>query len=541
MKIIYRAYSFAGLPVGETRKSAGTRAKADPTGAAGIVVPSSTLAGAALKHLETIEEMTSDLMNMAGDSLRLQKGGSGAEVSADDAGRTAIGAGDVLIFLPAVGHEGQPGQDRGELIAVKGMMTPEAAGVPEGSEEDVISALVKDVARKLSIVATGLSTGTIDFDSRQVREKFIISVEIPGGVPSPSIIRHDSSGETTLPVEDGNPEACRTIPAEVAAIAAFLKDGGEEVLLDETPRAAAPGTAGTVQKGDGEALSEEITSPGQAFFFTPPAAVIKGMKEVLSFFFSGNDSETAAPEAREEGAQDRLSVQSESAKTSAPLAGKLPGVVVTFVGQEATAPSPGMAPLTAEDILEKISTLSGAVSTLAADGAPAAAEVPGDDGAEAAALWVPLVKDTVKEAVKESLLAAVNKAKNAGAAGAAGAFGMALDEKGLLKIDKAAFTEALSGNSGEAVGFVRDFAGALHDRLTYNAYNPLAGLFSGTGERVLEAPGGKEGATNEDADAKAGFEKRLNELQMLLKTSYELKESFIQGRFAQGDGQIRDI
>ncbi len=538
MKIIYRAYSFAGLPVGETRNSAGTRVKADPAGAAGIVVPSATMAGAALKHLETIERMTSDLKNMAGDGFRLQKGGSGAQVSADKAGRMAIGAGDVFIFLPAVAHEEQPGQDRGELIAVKGMMTPETACVPEGSEEDVANALVKDVARKLSIVATGLSTGTIDFDSRQVREKFIISVEIPGGVPSPSIIRHGPSGGTTLPIEDGNAAPGQTIPAEVAAIAAFLKDAGEEVLLEEAPHAVAPGIAGTGQKDDAEAVSEETAPFGQASGFTSPAAAIKGMKEVFSFFFSGNDAETGTPEAKEEGVQDGLATQSESAKPTAPLARQFPGVVVTFVGQEAIAPLPGMTPLTAEDIVEKISTLSGAVGALVADDASAAAEAAGDDGAEAAGLWVPLVKETVKEAVKESFLAAVNKAKNNGAAGV---FGMTLDEKGLLKIDKAALAEALSGNSGEAVGFVRDFAGAIHDRLTYNAYNPLAGLFSGTGERVLEAPGGKEGAAKEDADAKAGFEKRLNELQMLLKTSYELKESFIQGRFAQGDGQIRDI
>jgi hypothetical protein len=125
-------------------------------------------------------------------------------------------------------------------------------------------------------------------------------------------------------------------------------------------------------------------------------------------------------------------------------------------------------------------------------------------------------------------------------------------KKGELVITKDNVLAQGIGLSGEpdedtTAGIVQDIARELssidvglgmkiHERITYY-FHLFAGLYTGGPDTIsLQGSVNKESVADDRENEKVKFEKRLNELRMLLESSYQLKESFMQMRFSGSNG-----
>ena len=88
--------------------------------------------------------------------------------------------------------------------------------------------------------------------------------------------------------------------------------------------------------------------------------------------------------------------------------------------------------------------------------------------------------------------------------------------------------ESLSAKKEETVTFIRDFGRSLQDGLRYD-FNPLAGVYAGGRDAAgITGAGRKDRAGDDNDKQKARLEERLNRVQLLLRSSYELKDVFMQ-------------
>jgi len=210
----------------------------------------------------------------------------------------------------------------------------------------------------------------------------------------------------------------------------------------------------------------------------------------------------------------------------ADLSEKPPGVSIRFIDPAGMGVSGVASGKKDRIIIESMTSLAAAVNDIIGS------QVETEEGPGNAAAQMAVARTTVKEAVKESLLMALRYGQGGVAPSGGDPFGLRTDEKGLLRVDRAMFAEALAGKKEETFRFVNNFGSSFHDRISY-FFHPFAGLYAGAPDAAgLKEPGNKEGVADDREDRKAGFEKRLGELQMLLKSSYELKESFMQKRLS---------
>ena len=220
------------------------------------------------------------------------------------------------------------------------------------------------------------------------------------------------------------------------------------------------------------------------------------------------------------------------------LSDKFPGFTIRVIGQTDMAASAEAAVDTvnkAEIIAERLISLADAVN--GAIGLPEDLEEAPGEGR----LRADPSRPSIKEALRESMQIAMRNAADETGLVNEGLAGIRIDERGLLKVDRAMFAEALTGKKEETSRFVNNFGSSLHDRTSYY-FHPFATLFAGAPDAAgLQGPGNKKGVADDGDDKKAGFEKRLNELQMLLKSSYELKGSFMQKRFSDQGGPDEEV
>ncbi|MBP7528457.1 MAG: hypothetical protein KA801_11050, partial [Syntrophorhabdaceae bacterium] len=504
-----------------------------------VFTPSSKISSAVLGYIQTIEQVTSDIMNLTGDAPEMQHGVLTANAAGGVAPEPPATRGDTFIFLPGAHPEAGPGETPDRLVIIKGMVQPGAAGIPEASEEDA-TALVNDVARKLSRTDYRPGLATVNPDSPQVVEKFIISVDMVDDAPVPVVIRHDPSGGTALPGKDGEPGGSVVVPEEVRKIAVFLAGlDEEEASQEDLPVASNGSRPGKTANGEGDAgggIVEKPDRPACISLLGDPAEAAKGIGQAVSrFLFGEKDHEATSGGRKEKNEQYAAAKRPEGLASPVTLAGGMPGVVVKFIGVASTTGPADDSPAHDAKIVEKVICLVAAVNGLVETIANGIEEPADDDGATTGTRSA-LAKEAVRQAVKASFQTVLNGAGGYSAGEAGKTPGIILDETGLFKVDRAVLIDSLSASKSEAVRFVHDFTVSLHDRITYNVC-AFAGLYTGGGNAVVDAPGGKEGAAGEDADRKADFEKRFKELQMLLKNSYELKESFVNRKFAGGDGR----
>jgi|GEM_PF-1975443 len=540
MKITCATYPFQQLPGTDTQRPAAVPVKDDLAVLKDVFTPSSKISSAVRGHILTIERVTSDIMNLTGDSSEVQQGVLAAKAAGGAPLEPPVTRGYTFIFLPgahpAAGPEGTP--DR--LVIIKGMVQPEAVGIPEASEEDAAAALTNDVARKLSRTDYRPGLATVNPDSPQAVEKFIVSVSIVDDAPVPVVIRHDPSGGTALLDKSGEPGGSFVVPDEVRKIAVFLAGlDEEEAPREDLPVASNGFRPGKTANGKGDAdggVAGKLERPAWISLLRDPAAAAKGIGQVVSRFLIGEkDHEAASGGPEEKNEQDPAAEGPRGLTSPITLVGGMPDVVVKVIASAATTVPVDDSPAHDAEIIEKIACLVAAVNGLVETIANGVEEPAYDDGATAGARSA-LAREAVRQAVKASFQTVLNGTAGYSAGDAGKTPGITLDERGLLKLDRAALIDSLSTSKGETVRFVHDFTVSLHDRITYNAC-AFAGLYTGGGETAVDAPGGKEGMAGEDADRKTDFEKRYKELQMLLKNSYELKESFMKGKFAGGDGQ----
>lgn len=104
--------------------------------------------------------------------------------------------------------------------------------------------------------------------------------------------------------------------------------------------------------------------------------------------------------------------------------------------------------------------------------------------------------------------------------------GMGISKKGFLKIDPVILAEAKDGTKEETFRLVQSAASPPHDRASFS-YTHLAVFYSKVQEALAQkGPEGKEDMANDEKDVKDKFEKRINEIRMLLENSYDLKDVF---------------
>ncbi len=538
MKIAWTTYSFAGLP-GTAKRPVSVTAGGDRLAASDASLPSKRLGVAILRHLRAIDEMASEIMNMTGGSLPSAVEEYPGQALANAPRNSAIARGDVLVFLPgpSSGREGEDAQ--GELVVVKGIGWPEGAGLAEGSQEEVLQTVAKDVAEAMARRGFGLVSDPSVHDPSRVREKFIISVDAVDGAPVATVIRHAQSGAASVYNNGGGEFSGGAIPREVAVIAGLLSGAEEEVPMEHLQRALGVSSEPAEAPGPREAVrpvEEDVSRMTVRSFLSDPGAAMRDAGRMLQRLFVTSDGQGEG--RRTEEAEHTAAVPSDAGGPTVPSAAGPAPVTVTFMGQSgpaAQASAAVNAPIAGE-IAGKVLALSDAVNEMIAGSAPDIA--PRGDGAEKTETEgegpVPL-KEAMRRAVAASFAGALKELTGMDGRDVAKSTGLSLDERGLLKVDAAVLREALSAGKGETLRFVHDLTSSLHDRI---AYNPLAcaGLHTGSPDEVLEAPSGNERAAGDDADRKASFEKRLNELQMLLKSSYELKDSFMHGKFVGGEG-----
>lgn len=539
MKITCTTYPFPQLPGGDTQKPAASGpVRQDPAILKDIFAPSSKISSAVVGYIQTIEQLSADLVNLTGDALLTQQGVPTGDAAGGTPREPPVTRGDTFIFLPGVHRAAGHGETPDRLVIIKGMAQPGAAGNPESSGEDVAAILMNDVARKLSRTDYRPGLATVDPDSSQVAEKFIISVDMVDDTPVPVVIRHDPLGGTALLDQGGESRDSVMVPEEVRKIAVFLAGLDEEETSRKTlPVASNESRPDSTANGKGEAGDGVVQKPDRPPRISLPgdsAAAARGIGQAVSrLLFGEKDHETAASGPKEKNGMCPAAVRPEGLTGHVALTGGIPVVVKLTGGAAATGPADD-SPAHDAKIIEKVAGLIAAVNGFVETIANGIEEPADDDGATTGARSA-TAKEAVRQAVRASLQTVLNGAAGYSAGDAGKTPGITLDERGLVKLDRAVFLDSLSTGKSETVRFVHDFTVSLHDRITYNAC-AFAGLYTGGGETAVDAPGGKEGTAGGDANRKADFEKRSKELQMLLKNSYELKESFMKRKSVGRDG-----
>jgi hypothetical protein len=207
--------------------------------------------------------------------------------------------------------------------------------------------------------------------------------------------------------------------------------------------------------------------------------------------------------------------------------GAIPGMIVRYITQ--SAPPSGIPDkidpiarvidnlMSLEKLLEDVPVFDAPVDGLLEDDAM------GPEAVRAS------IKEKIPVMVRDALHAAGRNAQPAYPDNNVGFFGINIDEKGFLRIDRATLAESFSETKDETIRFITDFGNSFQDKIRYD-FNPFAGLYAGGESRANIIEPGKKGGASDDDKQKTEFEKRLNEVQMLLKSSYELKDLFMQSK-----------
>jgi len=526
MKILGGVYPLTQLINGKTQKTAPGSMKGVSADTADAGAISAITGKALIRSLNTIEAIASEITDIvdryAALGGRAVTGDEGA-ISAQTLQFRPVVPGDVLIVVPDRGSSGvDTGTGRGSLLMVRNLSSEGAGGVAGMLEETEIGNLSKDIVDWLGRLGTGIRRAP-GMGPMEPAVRFVVSVEDgPGPFPVVLIRHRDMSGKAGT-LEEGVFAGRATLAHVIRALVRGPGEAGPVIPSDlsshRVPRI--PGPAGGSQPIVQEAVP--VDRPDSSLPSLSDFDLLGKAKEMFSRLapemshtaVAGRPDEEEAPDLPPAGAPEN----------PASLAANLPGLVVTVLdAQTGDIVSPD-AKDRIQVVAEKMVRLSGAVEDLA-NLRGTERETGSDEVSQS------FFKEAVKGMVKDSFLGAMARLNGGAIESNPGAFGITLDETGGLKIDSAILKDALGAGRDEAVRFVRGFAGSLHDRIAYD-FNPLAGVSGGVHENTsLRGLKNDENVAGEERNAKADFEKKLNELQMLLKNSHELKDSFMRRRAA---------
>lgn len=530
MKIAYNGYHLTQLPDGESQKTNRVRTGTVPAAAA-VAFPAIP-EKSAVRYLKAIEDITSDIMSIVdshvvrgsiGDAMAAGRLGT---ISAETLQREPFMPGDILIVIP---ERMLPGSDEraapGSVTILRNVPFAESVDGEGIDEDQTIGSVARNVAEWLTPRETGILRSP-EMEPTALVERYIISVR-GGESPSPAFfVRHqDLLGKTEDFDEAGSAPMVTLRPV----VRALIGEPGNARLTASSGEPH-PGASRVPGDLDGsQAVASRTPSPGRNEGLLPSLLsfnLVEKVKGALSRVFPEASQE---PVIGEDDGDEEAPYPSSADGLQSPtsFAAKFPGFTVRVINvQTGDAVSPS-SETGIETVAERMVDLSRAVTDLVN-----LQNTDPESGSDTTTTQT-LLKETVTRMVRDSFVSASGQPKLGTFPVDAGAFGIGIDEKGGLRIDVVVLKEALTGHRDEVVRFVHDFAGSIHDRMTYG-FNPIAGVCRGGQENpLLSRPESKESLTDDEQNSRADFEKRLNELQMLLKSSYELKDSFVQRKPAR--------
>ena len=540
MKIGLTGYPLAQLTGGETLKKAGAGVKKGSVDRVDVPILSNVPDKAIVRYLRTVDEILSDIIRIVDDDASLSGSEETAAISQKTFQQATITPRDAVIYLPAgvpAGEGGPEGLDE-QLIIIKDVLSAEVKDMRGQQGEVALVDFAKEIAGELSRIDTGMTAGAVDINAVKVRDKFIVSVDAAAGIPVYSVIRHDPSGGTVFyhNTAEGLDDAAAA--STVAGIASFLTRNAGETLPESAP-AAPDGSLINMSDGrrtdDSAAFLTRTDLAAGKFVLPDGFDPVKAAKEVASFLSAGKGS-VRSDKAKDDKGYDIVKALEYQVPANDTLrSDNFPGITIRVIPSTALAAA---SVKTAgvenrqEVIAERFASLADVIGTMI--------EYEGDTegGPGEGQVRLEAMRTSVKEAVRESLHTAIGSATASQAGGSLNETleGIGIDEKGLLKVDKKVFAGTLMDRRDEASRFIQNFGNTLHDKVAY-FFHPFAGLYDiSTGEAGVRGPGSKDGIADEEEEAKAKFEKRLNEIQLLLESSYELKESFMNTRLSGRTG-----
>jgi hypothetical protein len=542
MKIGLGKYPLMQPAAGEIQKTLHDGAKKNPAGPVDLPVPSPLSDKVVVKHIKEIEAIARRVMDSVGDEaaycdLSIVATGDRLEIGDKTAQLYRLKSGNIfMLFSVWSSCESDEGAASNDLIIVKDILFIDVGGVSGGFADEIPIDFSKDIALRLFGSDTGICTRTDGSNPLAEKKGFLISVGTGHDLtPIVSIIHRNRSGGTKL---IGN-ELAVTDERTVVSIIRTLdfKQRGEErrTFLDKTARAAkipCDSTGGQFNGG----LAVLFADDGRIVKSRPGFNPVEKVKQIVSLIMSGSEGRQIP--LKEEGDNSSTSMVESSAgfETTGPLEGTFPGPMVHVVNPGTGAFVRSVADT--EKGLDVIVRRTISPPEVLDDLVPLDMEmrVTDSNGYGDTAIRI-LVKGTVKRATKNSLQMGSDAMRGETLLNEVSSLGMKTDGDGGLKLDSKVFRGAFPTDKDEVIRSGRDFAVSLQDRVAYS-FNPFAGdNANGPQDAPLHGPQLKQGIENKHEDIKEAFEKRLNELQMLLKSSYELKESFMHRKFAGQDGQ----
>lgn len=518
MKIAFTGFPLNRLigsgPEKKAGAQAGTGMVRDSVGSASYsAIPDKAM----VKYLQTVDDIASDLLRIVDNYAQNRGTGDIAGVPDQLPREMKADIPDIFIYFPPLEPGGEE-DESGQVIAMGKGLPSYDAGLPELQDEKVVSDLVKTVVRQLSVTdkSIGLESGNIE--SILVRARFILFTETKNDMPVVSIIRQEASGRSEPLTEDQVPAG--DILDVITKIKAFITEqvnAQEANTKPEEPFSANDGPAGFG--------SDKSPIPAGVQTDSTPSP-LKIVKEILSSVvseFKGDNTAIKNPQGAER--VETITARGPAVPGGA-LSGAIPGVTVRYINP--SPPLPG-APAGTDPralVVDKLAALTELIGNMPEP-------ILSSEGVSEEELAV--VRETMRSVheqvpalVRQALHAATRNYQGAGAAAGQGPFGIDIDENGTLRIDRAVLVGSLAENKEETITFIRDFGTSLQDRFRYD-FNPLAGVYvDGRHASGITETGKKDRAGDDGDEQKTRLEERLNKVELLLRSSYELKDLFVQ-------------
>lgn len=526
MNIIYAGNPLLILSQVNTPKKAGVRAAAAPA-MSDMIALSQAPDKALVKYLEAVDNIASDLLRIL-DDYAATGIPVGEPFFPNGLPRFRAAAGDdTYIYFPAEGPGGKEA-GRGQVIVIRNNLFL-SDGSPVPGDEEALQSFVMEVGSRLSAAAPGIGLKVADIETVPVRDRFILLSGARDITPVIPVILREAPGgpgqTDKVLVREGD------IHDIIKKIKAFIDEQANVEQVDVPLEKSLSANDNPLEFGTDK-------SPVPAETETIPVhGPVKIVKEILSSIFSQHTDGTTTIKNAEDGGGVRTGVTRGPAVPGGGLWDALPGITVRYV--DASPLSPDIPAGTTDSrplIVDKLVSFKEMIEI-----APEPALLP--EGTSEEDLTVVRearrsVHEQMPALVRQALHAASRNYEASGGAADQGIFGIGLDEKGNLRIDPAVLVESLADKKEKTITFIRDFAASLQDRLRYD-FNPLAGAFAGGRDTASITGAGKKGNAGDDSDEqKTRFEERLNKVQLLLRSSYELKDQLTQALSLSAAGGI---
>ncbi len=431
----------------------------------------------------------------------------------------------LFIYYPPSDSDGENPRF-GQVIVLEGNLPVTGPYFPKPQDDQAFSDLARTLVRQLSALDTGIGLKSASVEPIPVRNRFIVSVEMNDGMPVISAIRQDCSGV-----------------AEVLSQDQARDEGISDIImkLNTVKTAVGPRDALPPEKGSSETAGIERSNgllPGDC------KTESSGLREIardLLLSIISKFKEMGVKNTAQDHGPANICTRGGLKPSNNMSPDTVPGMIVRHIKTSATINMPqknGMDTLIMQKLISLEKMLQDVPEFIPPSDNPP--EVLSEE--DMTTLQKTRTKTSIHERIPAMVRDALERAsrnhhQTAGAGGNAGYFGINIDENGVLRIDRAVLAKSLAERKTETVQYIQDFGNSFQDKIRYD-FNPLAGLYTGGKSTGGILKTNKKHRADDEGDdkQKIQLEKRLNEVQMLLKSSYELKDVFMQSRSVDQPG-----